>query len=72
MPTRTTEDDHSTDDPDSSPERRSVRVLLVEDAVDVAEVTAEYLERAAGELSVAVAGDALYVAVAATTCRSRL
>ena len=58
MPTRTTDDDHSTDDPDSSPEGRTVRVLLVEDAVDVAEVTAEYLERAAGELSVAVAGDA--------------
>jgi PAS domain S-box-containing protein len=58
MPTRTSEDDHSTDDPDSSPEGRTVRVLLVEDAVDVAEVTAEYLERAAEELSVAVAGDA--------------
>ena len=58
MPTRTTEDDHSTDDPDSSPEGRTVRVLLVEDAVDLAEVTAEYLERAAEEFSVAVAGDA--------------
>ena len=58
MPTRTTDDDHSTDDPDSSPAGRTVRVLLVEDAVHVAEVTAEYLERAAEELSVAVAGDA--------------
>ena len=44
--------------PDSSPDGRPIRVLVVDGDLDAADITAELLERSAAELSVAVAGDA--------------